>query len=278
MVSLRGSDVPGYDPHHTGVQRMHRLLKPLTRWIWRRADRVVALSASLGRLTSDTLPGLRYAVVPNGVDLKLFHPPQTVDQARVRRIRCLAVARLVERKGLGCLIRAFALLERGRFQLDIVGDGPDRQALRDLAVGLGVAEEVRFLGSLSRAMVAERYREADLFTLPSTAESFGNVFAEALASGLPVVASDVGGIPDLVEHGSNGLLVPPGNPDSLAQAIRCLADDPQLRSEMSSRNRVKAEATLEWAQVTQRYLSIYEAVAHQLPAPSLVTAPAVSTL
>jgi glycosyltransferase involved in cell wall biosynthesis len=81
-----------------------------------------------------------------------------------------------------------------------------------------------------------------------------------------------------VEHGSNGLLVPPGTPDSLAQAIRYLADDPQLRSEMSSRNRVKAEATLEWAQVTQRYLSIYEAVAHQLPAPSLVTAPAVSPL
>jgi glycogen synthase len=170
VVSLRGSDVPGYDPHHTGVQRMHRLLKPLTRWIWRRADRVVALSASLGRLTSDTLPGLRYAVVPNGVDLTLFHPPEAANQARVRRVRCLAVARLVERKGLGCLIRAFALLERGRFELDIVGDGPDRQALRDLAVRLGVAEEIRFLGSLSRAMVAERYREADLFTLPSTAE------------------------------------------------------------------------------------------------------------
>jgi glycogen synthase len=278
VVSLRGSDVPGYDPHHTGVQRMHRLLNPLTRWIWRRADRVVALSESLGRLTAHTLPGLRYAVVPNGVDLTLFHPPEVVRQPGTNPVRCLAVARLVERKGLGSLIRAVALLERGRFQLDIVGDGPDREALRELAGRLGVAEQIRFLGSLSRAMVAERYREADLFTLPSTAESFGNVFAEALASGLPIVASEVGGIPDLVEHGKNGLLVPPGDPHSLAQAIHYLADDPQLRGEMSSRNRAKAEATLEWAQVTKRYLSIYEAVMHQLPAPSLVAQPTASAL
>jgi glycosyltransferase involved in cell wall biosynthesis len=278
VVSLRGSDVPGYDPHHAGVQRMHRLLKPLTRWIWRRADGVVALSESLGRLTAHTLPGLRYAVVPNGVDLTLFHPPEVVRQPRTGPLRCLAVARLVERKGLGCLIRAFALLERGRFQLDIAGDGPDRQALQDLAVHHGVAEEVRFLGSLSRAMVAERYREADLFTLPSTAESFGNVFAEALASGLPIVASQVGGIPDLVEHGHNGLLVSPGDPHSLAQAIRYLADDPQLRGEMSRRNRAKAEATLEWAQVAKRYVSIYEAVMHQIPAPSLVAEPTAGAL
>jgi glycogen synthase len=278
VVSLRGSDVPGYDPHHAGVQRMHRLLKPLTRWIWRRANRVVALSESLGRLTTHTLPGLRYAVVPNGVDLKLFHPPEVVRQPGTTPVRCLAVARLVERKGLGCLIRAFALLERGRFQLDIAGDGPDRQALQALAAHHGVAEEIRFLGSLSRAVVAERYREADLFTLPSTAESFGNVFAEALASGLPIVASQVGGIPDLVEHGHNGLLVSPGDPHALAQAIRYLADDPQLRSEMSSRNRAKAVTTLEWAQVTKRYLSIYEAVMHQLPAASLVAEPTASAL
>lgn len=278
VVSLRGSDVPGYDPHHVGVQRMHRLLKPLTRWIWRRADRVVALSESLGRLTAQTMPELRYAVVPNGVDLALFHPPEVMRQPEKRPVRCLAVARLVERKGLGCLIRAFALLERGRFELDIVGDGPDRQVLRELANQLGVAKEVRFLGSLSRAMVAERYRQADLFTLPSTAESFGNVFAEALASGLPIVASQVGGIPDLVEHGINGLLVPPADPHSLARAISYLGDDHQLRSAMSSRNRAKAEANLEWAQVTKRYLSIYEAVMHQLPTPSLVAEPTASVL
>lgn len=278
VVSLRGSDVPGYDPYNISMQRMHRLLLPLTRWIWRRADRVVAVCESLGELTSHTCPGLRYAVVPNGVDLKLFHPPERPRPSQPERVRCLAVARLVERKGLGDLIRAFAMLERGRFELEIAGDGPDDRVLRDLAAGLGVAEEVRFLGSLDRVGVAERYREADLFTLPSSAEAFGNVFAEALASGLPIIGSSVGGIPELVEQGTNGLLVPSGDPRALAAAIRYLADDPELRTKMSQRNRAKAEASLEWAQVTKRYLAIYQAVAHQLPARALVAEPTVSAL
>ena len=273
VVSLRGSDVPGYDPHNRALQLVHRFLAPLTRWIWRRADRVVALSESLGQLALRTWPDLRYAVVPNGVDLTLFHPAGTTRQRPPGAIRCLAVARLVERKGLGDLIRALVLLERGRFELEIVGGGADERVLRDLATRLGVARDVRFTGALSRPDVARRYREADLFTLPSSAESFGNVFAEALASGLPIVGTAVGGIPDLVEHGRNGLLVPPGDVHALAGAIRYLADDPELRAEMTLRNRAKAEATLEWAQVTRRYLSIFEAIQHRLPARSLVAQP-----
>jgi glycosyltransferase involved in cell wall biosynthesis len=276
VVSLRGSDVPGYDPHNSSLQRAHWLLAPLTRWIWRRADRVVAVCESLGQLALRTWPDLRYAVVPNGVDLTLFHPAAPATRPASRRIRCIAVARLIERKGLGDLIRALALLEPGRFELEIVGGGADGDVLRDLADQLGVAGDVRFLGPLSRAGVAERLREADLFTLPSSAEAFGNVFAEALASGLPIVGSATGGIPDLVEHGSNGLLVSPGDVHALAGAIRYLGEDPELRAEMALRNRAKAEATLEWTQVTRRYLSIYEAIQHPLPARSLVAEPTAS--
>jgi len=177
---------------------------------------------------------------------------------------------------LGDLIRALALLERGRFELEIVGGGPDERVLRDLAAQLGVAQEVRFLGALDRSQVARRYREADLFTLPSSAEAFGNVFAEALASGLPIVSTPIGGIPDLVEHGTNGFLIQPGDLKALAGAIRYLADDPELRREMAVRNRAKAEANLEWSQVTRRYLSTYEAIQHRLPAGALVAEPTAS--
>ena len=276
VVSLRGSDVPGYDPHNRALQLAHRLLAPLTRWIWRRADRVVAVCESLGQLALRTWPDLRYTVVPNGVDLALFHPAAVTSPRRPGPIRCLAVARLIERKGLGDLIRALALLERGRFQLDIVGGGPDEGTLRDLAAKLGVAQEIHFRGPLPRPEVARCYREADLFTLPSSAEAFGNVFAEALASGLPIVSSPVGGIPDLVEHGNNGLLIQPGDLHGLAGAIRYLADDPELRCEMALRNRAKAEANLEWSQATRRYLSTYEAIQHRAPARSLVAEPTAS--
>ena len=274
VVSLRGSDVPGYDPHNRPLQVAHSLLAPLSRWIWRRADRVVAVCETLGRLALQSCPDLRYSVVPNGVDLSLFHP--RTESRQPGPIRCLAVARLIERKGLGDLIRAMALLERGRFQLEIVGGGSDEMVLRNLAAEHGLAKEVRFVGPLPRAEVARRYRAADMFTLPSSAEAFGNVFAEALASGLPIVGSSIGGIPDLVEHGTNGLLVQAGNIEALAGAIRYLADDPEMRQEMAQRNRAKAEAKLEWSQVTRRYLATYEAIQSRHPAAALVAEPTAS--
>ncbi|HET6577949.1 MAG TPA: glycosyltransferase [Gemmatimonadales bacterium] len=270
VVSLRGSDVPGYDPHNHMLARVHRLLRPLTRWIWRRADRVVTVCESLGAMSLRTLPGLRYSVVHNGVDLDRFRPAAGRRRFESDRIRCLAVARLVERKGLRDLIRALALLERHRFELEIVGTGPDERNLSALAAELGVAGEVRFIGALDRSGVAGRYRAADLFTLPSTAEAFGNAFAEALASGLPIVGTTVGGIPDLVEHGVNGLLVPPGDPAALATAIRALADDPHRRREIARRNRLKAESTLDWNHITTRYLSVYRGIQRLHPARPVV--------
>ncbi|HEX6617683.1 MAG TPA: glycosyltransferase [Gemmatimonadales bacterium] len=253
VVSLRGSDVPP---------------RPLTRWIWRRADRVVASSDDLGTLALRMMPGLRYSVIHNGVDLQRFRPSHRRRFAS-DRIRCLAVARLVEGKGLRDLLRAMALLERGRFELDIAGTGPDEPILRRMAAELGLGGEVRFLGALDRSAVARRYREADLFTLPSRAESTGTVFAEALASGLPIVGTGVAGITDLVEHGLHGLLVPPCEPVALAEAIRTLADDPKRRREIARRNRLRAEAALDWRHVTARYLSLYRGIQRLRPARAL---------
>jgi glycosyltransferase involved in cell wall biosynthesis len=273
IVSLRGSDVPGYDPYQRTLERVHQVLRPLTRWIWRRANRVVAVCESLGRLALRTDPDLSYSVIPNGVDLTRFRP-STRARSRHRKIRCLVVARLVERKGIADLIQAIASLERGRFELEIVGSGPDEQKLRELARILGVSNEVVFAGSVDRADIAGRYRDADIFTLASWEEAFGNVFAEALASGLPIVGSSVGGIPELVEHGKNGFLVPPREPRALAAAIRHLADHPELRAEIGRRNRAQAESNLSWARVTTRYLSVYNGVLRRAPArPRLAELP-----
>jgi len=276
VVSLRGCNVPGYDPTQRPVERAHRVLRPLTRWIWRRADRVIAVSESLGRLARHTLPELRYAVIPNGVDLGRFRP--RLRPARPHeRVRCLAVARLVERKGLSHLIRAVALQERGRVELEIVGSGPEEAALRALAAELGVADLVTFTGPLDRAAVAQRYREADLFALACCDESSGSVFAEAMASGLPIVGSAAGGIPELVRDGRNGLLVPPGDAPALAAAIRRLAESPRTRVEMGRRNRADAEERLSWERITARHLSIYQGVQRRAPARQLLAEQPSST-
>ena len=269
VVSLRGSDVPGYDPYQRGLERAHRMLLPLTRWIWRRATRVVAVCESLGRQAQATLPGLEYSVIQNGVDLGRFRPRARRAEPN-RRIRCLAVSRLVERKGIDDLIRAFALLERGRYELEIVGGGADEQALRALSAELGLDDLVQFTGPLDRVRTAARYRDADIFTLASWEEAFGNAFAEALASGLPVVGSNVGGIPELVEHGRAGVLVPPQDPETLAAAIRFLGDRPELRLEMGRRNRAYAEANLSWERMTTRYLATYQGLRRRAPARSVL--------
>jgi glycosyltransferase involved in cell wall biosynthesis len=260
IVSLRGSDVPGYDMSKLSLERAHRVLRPLTKWIWRRSDQVVTVCSALGDLVRRTDPGLDIEVIQNGVDLDLFTPP--ADRVHpLEPVRCLAVSRLIQRKGIGTLLRGWALLERGRFQLEVAGDGPLAAYYRTLADELGIAGEVRFLGALDRPTLAERYRAADLFTLVPYDEAFGNVYAEALASGLPIVGSRVGGIPELVDDGDNGILVPAGDAELTAAAITCLADDPGRRREMSTANRSWAVSTLSWDHMTDRYVELYRRVA-----------------
>ncbi len=273
VVTLRGPDVPGYLP---SPRPGHLVAHPITRWVWRRADRVIAVSESLGRLARRTLRGLHYAVIPNGADLARFRPRLRPAPAH-QRVRCLAVARLTERKELDRLIRAVAMLERGSVELEIVGTGPREAALRLLAEQLGAGSLVTFTGALDHAAVAQRYREADLFTLVHPDPSAGTVFAEALASGLPIIGSAVGGVAELVKDGRNGVLVPPGGPRALADAIRRLAESPRARAEMGRRNRAAAEERLGWARITERHLSIYRGVERRLPARPLLAEQPSST-
>jgi glycosyltransferase involved in cell wall biosynthesis len=222
-------------------------------------------SESLGRLAQRTDARLRYSVVPGGVDLVSFRPRPALRRLPDGVVRCLAVARLVERNGVDDLLDALALLERGRYQLEIVGTGPHEAALRERVRRLGLEGAVRFTGWLEQREVARRCREADLFTLAPWVESFGNAFVEALASGLPVVASTAGGIPELVEHGRNGMLVPPRHPRELAHAISYLAADPRLRAEIGKRNRADAERTYSWDRMTTRHLALYHGVQRRAP-------------
>ncbi|HEV7706467.1 MAG TPA: glycosyltransferase, partial [Gemmatimonadaceae bacterium] len=122
VVSLRGSDVPGYDERNPRLVMAHRMLRPLTRWIWKRAARVVPVCDSLGLLARDTSPSLEYSVIGNGVDLDLFRPGAREEKRESGPLRCLAVGRLIERKGFADVLRAWSLLPRGKYVLEIAGD------------------------------------------------------------------------------------------------------------------------------------------------------------
>jgi glycosyltransferase involved in cell wall biosynthesis len=154
--------------------------------------------------------------------------PATTEQP----VRLLFVGRLVPEKGVLVLLRALATLrDRGvRIQTVLVGDGPYRDELERAARRLGVEEQITFTGALTGARVAPLYREADVFCLPSFAEGLPVVLMEAMANELPVVTSGIAGIAELVDEGVNGVLLPPGRHDVIADALGRLSADPELRA------------------------------------------------
>jgi glycosyltransferase involved in cell wall biosynthesis len=260
VVSLRGSDVPGYDP---ALAWLHRPMLPITRRIWRGAYRVVANSQALRALALISAPGLPIDVILNGATETAAIP--AAGQA-APGLRILAVSRLIARKGLDTLIAALAQSARPDLSLDIAGDGPIRASLCQLAASCGVADRVRFHGFLDQSSLARLYAQADIFVLPSVAESCSMALLEAMAAGLPLIATKVGGTMELVEHGCNGLMVGARNVDDLSAALKTLAQDPALRERFAAANRRLVRERFSWHAIARQYESIFEESLHPLTA------------
>jgi glycosyltransferase involved in cell wall biosynthesis len=258
IVSLRGSDVPGYDPHNAKVEGLHRLIKPLNRRIWRRASRVVALSKALAETAGRTAPELDIDVIPNGIDTRRFSPPD--ERPAERRVRLIAVARLLERKGIHTILEACAKPSILPVDLTIVGTGPYEPELRQMVDQMGLADRVHFLGFVPNEELPDHYRASDIFVLPSETESFGLVFAEAMSCGLPIAASNVGGIPETVRDGVDGLLCPPNQPLALRENIQRLMSSVDTREEISHSQRERVLERYTWDQIAARYADLYRSV------------------
>jgi glycosyltransferase involved in cell wall biosynthesis len=250
LVSLRGSDVPGFEP---SLRWLHRLMRPITHRVWRRAHSVVANSQALRALALTSFPEIPIEVIPNGAA-----PSPRRTQARTDTgVRVLTVARLIARKGLDTLITALAST-REDVSLDIAGEGPARAALMRLAVENGVAHRVRFHGFVEHASLASLYAQADLFVLASVAESCSMALLEAMSAGLPVIASRTGGTVELIEHGSNGLLFTPKQVDELSVALTTLAENAPLRQRFSDRNLALIRERHSWRAVALRYETLLD--------------------
>lgn len=169
--------------------------------------------------------------VPNGVDMSLFHR-ESAPAPLHTPLKVLFVGRLVEEKGLFVLLEAWKTVahEHKDCRLDIVGDGCLRQQLEDKASYFNIADTVHFLGKSNNT--AAHYKLADIYVLPSFHEGLSNTLLEAMASGLPVISTQISGTSDIIRNGVTGFLVKPGNPNELAQAILTLLKSKDLREEM----------------------------------------------
>jgi L-malate glycosyltransferase len=218
------------------------------------AHRVVAnSSAAADRLRLEHVAAHKIAVVPNGLDVSLFNAPP----AKLSRRRVIVVANLRPEKGHDVLVDAApAILNRfpdARFEL--VGGGPGGPALADRTRERGVAHAFTFAGHCED--VAARLRAADLFALPTRSDASPNAVVEAMAAGLPIVASRVGGIGELVEHERSGLLIPPDNPRELAESICRLMDDAEMAARLGQAARSRAEARHSCDRMAESFERIY---------------------
>ncbi len=229
------------------------------RFTLRQASRVIALTRhEAGFLASLGVEEDRIAVIPNGIDLAEF---SGFPSARLPRtgVTALFAGRLdPSQKGLEFLVRALAALPRAAdVRVRLVGEdwgaaGP----LGGLAERLGVADRLTFVGPVPRKNLLEEYARADLFVLPSLFEPFGIVLLEAMAAGLPVVATRVGGIPEVVADGETALLVEPADAAELGAAILRLAESPERRVVLGARGRQRARA-YSWDALVPRVLEVY---------------------
>ncbi len=205
-------------------------------------------------------------VIPNAVDARRFRPD--VDGASVRqslkipadRPVALLVGRIVPHKGVEHLIEASLHLPEAQFL--IAGEGSSLEAMEEFADALGVKDRVRFLGRISQDNLPKVYAACDVFVLPSVSrlEAFGIVALEAMATGKPVVVADIPGVREVIEDGREGLLADPVNPQDLAEKMRRLLEDADLRREMGRRGREKVLADFTIEKVTDEILRVYEGV------------------
>lgn len=192
------------------------------------------------------------ALIPNGIALTAIRArPRTTERVANS---VLFVGRLEHMKGVDTLLRALASVPE--LKLRIVGDGSERHSLEALAQKLGIADRVTFTGRVSPETITDEYDRAEIFCGLSRSEALGNVFLEAQAAGCAVIATRVGGIPEIVHDGVDGLLVPSNDPLQAAAALRRIVDDTVLRDRLAAAGK-QGKERYDWDTIAQEYARVY---------------------
>ena len=261
-----GRDVSDLDGSNPRYRQLRRWLSPLI-------GRFIAVSRDLQHwLIEDVgIPRDKVVQIYNGVDHERFaggSAPQVILPERTcdheSPIVIGTVGRLAKVKDQRTLLRALARIisdqptQREQLRAILVGDGPERELLAAEAVELGLGDAIHFAGD--RSDVPAWLAAMDVFVLPSLAEGVSNTILEAMAAGLPVIATATGGNAELVEEGVTGRLVPVGDVQSLAAAVRQLADNAGIRQRMGEAGRRRVRERFDWARTVEQYLTVYDSL------------------
>jgi glycosyltransferase involved in cell wall biosynthesis len=265
VITMHGGDV--YVNPEQGYDFPTRwYVRPALRWTLRHAGALTAITEDCRQHALRAgAPAEHIRLVFNGTDLRRFSPEDhgSHGDSRFGSNMIFACRQLFPRKGIRFLLEAAAALKPQFPDLKIVlaGDGFERPELVRLASELGIASDVTFLGWVPNADLPQYYRAAAVSVIPSLEEGFGIPAAEAMGCEVAVVASDAGGLPEVVENGVTGLVVPRGDANALAQAIGSLLADPQRRRSMGQAGRARALRLFDWDRSAEQFEEIYREVA-----------------
>lgn len=262
ICTAHGSDVFVY-PYRDPLTML------ATRWTLRSVERIVTVSQALKDEITEMAGPILADVVPNGVDLQKFYP---IGKEQTKR-RCgiasnafvfIYVGGLVPGKGLEYLLEALSgLAAHRKAALYLVGDGVLRRDLEERARALRVADKIIFTGAKRHEEIPLWMNMADCLILPSLHEGFGCVLLEASACKCPIIATRVGGIPDIINHGENGILVEPKDAKGLADAMGLMIADSAMRASLVGRAFRRVQSLYTWSHNVETMAGIYSAVVTQ---------------
>ncbi len=250
VLTCHGSDIPGYNQDRFTLA--HRFTRRPLRFILSRAAAVTSPSQFLKGLIEQQLGDYGVRVIPNGIDISQFTP---VEKKKI----ILMTGRLLPRKGFQHVLRALEGIETD-FEVHIAGDGPMMDELRQIASR--VKTKVVFHGWLrsNGDELLRLYAEAAIFCMPSAAESFGMVFVQAMCAGCAVLGSTAGAIPDVVQDGVTGLLVPPGDVEAIRKVLRTWMARPDEAEALGRRARQRVLDCYDWRGTARQFAELYEKV------------------
>lgn len=237
-----------------------RFTRMTSKPILQNADAALALTEDMKQKMQD-ICGREISVVPNGIDIKRFKISSSGGKKAGNSKTIIFVGRLHPVKGVQYLIEAMAIIHREMpdVKLVIVGDGTERLRLEELRENLDLNGCIQFAGQVPQERIPKIMHQADIFALPSLSESFGIVIIEAMAAGLPIVTTNVGGLPELIKNWENGFVVEPKNPEAIAEKILLILNNNDLKAIISTNNITKSQQ-YSWDNAVEKIISTYEKV------------------
>ncbi len=264
IITVQGGDLLDYSEGS-------RFLDPIThlflRIIMRNADLITAVSRYTKNRARD-LGGKNVIIVPNGVEFNEFHAPaskEKIIEDKKFSPAIITTSRLTKKNGIDTIIRAIYDLKEKYPKIGalIIGAGEEESNLKKLTAELGLNDKIIFHGYVKHSELLNHYRNADIFVRPSLNEGFGISFIEAMASGLPAIGTNVGGIIDIITHGKNGFLCKPNDPKCVARYIEKIYSSEKIRSEII-KNGTETAKKYSWELITEKIAKAYKKVIYNL--------------